>query len=161
MLIDNAQVRAFLPHREPFLFVDTVEAILPPDNDETVFQEGKSLKGVEVKAHYFTSPDHPIFQGHFPGNPILPGVIQVEMMAQTAGFTVAKLYSWPFKDLNLKMALLGVDNAKFRRPVVPGMELMMKSVCVKFKGKMSAYDCSIYCGDNLMSEASILASFEQ
>ena len=158
MLIDKEQVKAFLPHREPFLFVDSVESISGPSE---IVTETKKLEGTEVKCKYFIGKDHPVFKGHFPGNPILPGVIQVEMMGQTAGFTIAKLYPWPFKDINLKMALLKVENAKFRKPITPEMELDIVSTCRKFRKQMSTYDCKIYHKGTLMSEASILASFEE
>jgi 3-hydroxyacyl-[acyl-carrier-protein] dehydratase len=160
MLIDKEQVKAFLPHREPFLFIDTVESISGPSSTEGPVKYVKDLEGVEVKTKYHIGADHPVFEGHFPGNPILPGVIQVEMMGQTAGFTIAKLYPWPFKDINLKMALLKVENAKFRKPITPDMELDIVSTCRKFRKQMSTYDCKIYHKGTLMSEASILASFE-
>ena len=156
MLIDKEQVKAFLPHREPFLFIDTVESISGP----SFAKDTKELEGVEVKTNYYIGGNHPVFEGHFPGNPILPGVIQVEMMAQTAGFTIAKLYPMPFKDINLKMALLKVENAKFRKPITPDMDLEIVSTCRKFRKQMSTYDCKIYHKGTLMSEASILASFE-
>jgi len=161
MLIDKEQVKAFLPHREPFLFIDSVESISGPSSTEGPVKDVKNLEGVEVKANFYIAPEHPVLEGHFPGNPIVPGVIQVEMMAQTAGFTIAKLYAWPFKDINLKMALLKVENAKFRKPITPDMDLEIVSTCRKFKKSMSAYDCKIYHKGTLMSEASLLASFEQ
>ncbi|RLA63331.1 MAG: hypothetical protein DRQ88_05710 [Epsilonproteobacteria bacterium] len=157
MLIDKEQVKAFLPHRDPFLFIDSVESISGPSD---LVKDTKELEGVEVKTKYYIDKDHPVFKGHFPGNPILPGVIQVEMMAQTAGFTITKLYSMPFKDIDLKMALLKVENAKFRRPITPDMELDIVSICRKFKKKIAVYDCQIFHQGNLMSEASVLASFD-
>jgi len=158
MLIDKEQVKAFLPHREPFLFIDSVESI---SGSIGPVKDVKTLEGTEVKTKYFIGKDHPVFEGHFPGNPILPGVLQVEMMAQTAGFTIARLYPWPFKNINLKMALLKVENAKFRKPITPEMELEIVSTCRRFKKQMSTYDCQIYHKGTLMSEASLLASFEQ
>ena len=160
MLFNREQVMAFLPHRDPFLFIDSVESI---DCGEREMIEGevpisgKDLEGMWVNATFFTRPDLSIFAGHFPGNPILPGVVQVEMMGQAACFLVTKLFSNPSK-INLQVALMGVSNAKFRKPITPNMHLKIRAKCVKARGTIMSYDCQIYHQDELMSEASILAT---
>jgi 3-hydroxyacyl-[acyl-carrier-protein] dehydratase len=159
MNLDKEKVKSFLPHREPFLFVDSVESIKYLDEKKN---NGKidNLEGCEIKAKYFISPDHPILAGHFPGNPIVPGVVQVEMMAQVSSFSLYRLFNKPIEEINLKLALLSVSNAKFRKPIVPNMELNIVALCTKFRGKHSTYDCKIYHNGELMSEASLFASFD-
>ena len=101
MKLDLEQIKDLIPHRDPFLFVDTCEIISPGEH-------GKSQK-------YF-SKDEFFFSGHFPDNPIVPGVIIVEAMAQTAGIVV----SYKLRDYKEKSVLfMSVNKAKFRKPILP------------------------------------------
>ncbi len=164
MELDKEQVKSFLPHRDPFLFIDKVESIRFVNPGQ---KEGKvdNLVGCEVRAKFFIRPDHPILEGHFPGNPIVPGVVQVEMMAQASSLGLCKLFDRPFEKKDLKLALLSVSNAKFRKPILPNMDLEIVALCTKFRGKQginahSTYECKIYHNNELMSEASLFAFFE-
>ena len=166
MLYDKEQVMQFLPHRDPFLFIDSVSAIRAanPDDEWTgeelsAAEKVRRLVGSEVLAHYYTRSDHPIFAGHFPGNPIMPGVVQVEMMAQAAGFVVHLLYQ-DITKLDLDVALLGVNSARFRRPVVPDMELTIKTKCLKSRGSIMTNECQLLQGDCVLSQAEIMASMK-
>lgn len=159
MLIDKEKVMLFLPHREPFLFVDGVEKIIIQGRD---LKEGdtitpKELVGSEVLAHYYTRGDHPIFAGHFPGNPILPGVVQIEMMAQASSFGLTVAFPNCF-EMDMDVALLSVSEAKFRKPVLPEMDLVIKTKCTKLRGNFHSHDCEIYHNDELMSQATVMAS---
>ena len=159
MLLDHEKVLTFLPHRDPFLFVDTIESVRL---DGWTFGEGivetKESIGTEVVGHYYCREDHPIFEGHFPGKPILPGVVQVEMMAQGSSFSILTVHPEPFGSHALDIALMSVSNAKFRKPVLPGMNLVMKSRLTKYRGTMMACDCMLFNEGTLMSEVSVLAS---
>jgi len=158
MLLNKEQVMNFLPHREPFLFIDSVESVSSDkEPGENGYLSQKELAGAKVVAHYRTLKDHPIFAGHFPGNPILPGVVQVEMMAQASSFIFALTQDIATKS-NLDVALVGITNAKFRKPILPEMDLRIETVCSKMRGPMIASDCKIYCGEDLLSEVSVLAS---
>ena len=101
MNIDIDQIKKLIPHRHPFLFVDKCEIIVPGEH-------GKSEK-IFLENEYF-------FKGHFPNNPIVPGVIIVEAMAQTAGVVV----SFKLKEYTEKSVLfMSVNKAKFRKPIIP------------------------------------------
>ena len=101
MKLDIEEIKKLIPHRDPFLFVDTCEIITPGEH-------GKSEK--------FFSNDEYFFKGHFPNNPIVPGVIIVEAMAQTAGIVV----SYKLREYNEKSVLfMSVNKARFRKPILP------------------------------------------
>ena len=117
----------------------------------------KDLVGSKVTAQYFTRKDHPIFEGHFPGKPILPGVVQVEMMAQVSSFALSKIHK-DSKNLEMDVALLSVSDAKFRKPVLPEYELEIRTTCTKVRGGFMNHDCEIYHEGELMSQASVFAT---
>ena len=159
MLLNKEQVQLFLPHRDPFLFIDSVESIIIDEKEIGIdlVITAKELQGAQITAHYKTDKDHAIFAGHFPGNPILPGVVQVEMMAQAATFSILALIEKPF-EVDLNVALLSVANAKFRAPVTPGMDLVIKATCIKNRAHFMSYDCEILSGGKIISQASVMAS---
>jgi len=111
MILDNIEIKKLIPHRAPFLFVDTCDIIIP---------------GEHGKSHKIFSNEEYFFKGHFPDNPIVPGVIIVEAMAQTAGIVV----SYKLRDFEEKSVLfMSVNKAKFRKPVHPNEKVTFE---VKF-----------------------------
>ena len=111
MKLEIDQIKKLIPHRDPFLFIDSCEIITPGEY-------GKSQK-IFSENEYF-------FKGHFPDNPIVPGVIIVEAMAQTAGIVV----SYKLRDFQEKSVLfMSVNKAKFRKPVLPNDKVVFE---VKF-----------------------------
>lgn len=159
MLLDLDRVKAFLPHRDPFLFVDSVFEAQAAPNAPAEILNLKELLDCKVHAKYETKRDHPIFAGHFPDHPILPGVVQVEMMAQASSFIITLM-----KDFNentkLDTALVSVSNAKFRKPIYPDMKLDIKTTCTKIRGAMVADFCEIFHDGELMSQAEIMATIK-
>jgi 3-hydroxyacyl-[acyl-carrier-protein] dehydratase len=106
MGLDSAALVALLPHRSPFLFVDRVDEHIP---------------GVSIRARFLVTGDEPFLAGHFPGNPIFPGVLQLEALAQAGA--IAVLADERFAG---KLPLFGgVEGARFRRVVRPGDELIL------------------------------------
>ena len=164
MQLSKEQVMAFLPHRDPFLFINTVSKItlaqdLDQKNGEDQFSVAsvKELIGGSVTAHFHVDKSMDIFRGHFPGRPILPGVIQIEMMAQASCMLIAR----SVEDLNnpeLEVALMGITSAKFRHPVGPSDDLTINSTCQKVRGPVMRYEAKIFRHDQVVSEATILAS---
>ena len=157
MLVDDCVVTKFLPHREPFLFVDNIKEIVFPELLAGEKPTVKDFLGSEVVATYLTKPDHPIFAGHFPGHPVFPGVLQVEMMAQVAGFAFIKIFD-DDKLANVKMAFMSIQSAKFRKPILPNMQLLTKTKCLKVRGGVNRFSGQIYHNEELMAEAEFTAS---
>lgn len=116
MAIYTAQeIMNIIPHRYPFLLIDTVEELEP---------------GVRAVGKKCVSVNEPFFQGHFPGNPVMPGALIVEALAQVGA--VAMLSQPEFKGRTAYFA--GIDKARFRRKVVPGDVLLLETEIIKVKG---------------------------
>jgi beta-hydroxyacyl-ACP dehydratase FabZ len=112
-VMEQAEIQALLPHRYPFLLVDRV---LELDPDRRIV----GIKNVTV--------NEPFFQGHFPGRPVMPGVLILEAMAQVGGLLAFKSLGAASRPV---VYLTGVDGAKFRKPVVPGDRLRFEIDVVK------------------------------
>lgn len=160
MLMDKKQVMDFLPHRDPFLFIDTVKEIILPEGIDS--QKGPfsptQLIGGKAICTFKVDNSVKVLEGHFPGDPILPGVVQVEMMAQAASFLA--MYCKPNETAKIEVALLGIDSARFRKPIIPPMDLEVHATLTKVRGPIQMYDCSIYSNGDLMSQTSVMASLK-
>lgn len=154
MELNFEQVKDFLPHRDPFLFIDSVESI---STEKTEINDSKDLIGSKVKAHFFVSEKMKVLEGHFPGNPILPGVVQIEMMAQACAFTSMPLRSGNKADYDVETLLLGVESSKFRKQILPGMKLEIFTHMTKCRSNIANYDCEIHHDGKKVSEATIMA----
>ena len=114
-LLTTREIMEIIPHRHPFLLIDTIEALEP---------------GVSAVGKKCVTFDEPYFAGHFPGEPVMPGVLIVEAMAQTGA--VAMLCQEAFKGKTAYFA--GINSAKFKKKVVPGDVLMIETQIIKVKG---------------------------
>ena len=162
MFLNKEEVKKWLPHREPFLFIDTVESVETSSSKSSHIDKAftpKDLLGRKVVAYYKTKVDHPIFKGHFPDRPILPGVIQIEMMAQSSIFCLSEFCRKACNN-SLEMALLSLENVKFRRPIFPEMQLRIESECKKIRGSFMINQCKIYFEEKLCSEAICMTSLK-
>lgn len=142
---DIQMIQRILPHRYPFLLVDSVRDIVP------------HVSAVGIKNVTFNEPH---FQGHFPGFPIMPGVTIIEAMAQTAAVMVG--VSSGFADKNVLVYFMSVENAKFRRKVGPGdvLELAVKVSRGKAGGKVWKFDGRATVGGELAAECAFAAMIE-
>ena len=136
-ILDINEIRAILPHRYPFLLVDR---ILEMDAERVV-----GIKNV--------TNNEPFFQGHFPDFPVMPGVLIVEAMAQTAGILV--LASLPNRDSKLVL-LVAIESARFRRPVVPGDTLRMEMAVVKRKASVAKFAGRATVDGQLVAEVEVM-----
>ncbi len=156
MFLDNKQVLNYLPHRNPFLFIDSIESINVPDIKMTSW---KGLEGAEVIACYRPDKNLEIFKGHFPDKPILPGVIHLEIMAQASSFVLYYLFKNKFNDISFlnrtDFFLSNIRSTKFRNPIIPEMDLTVKVKCNKCRNPFLNTLCKIYFKDVLMSESDL------
>ncbi len=111
------EIMEIIPHRQPFLLIDTIEELEP---------------GVRAVGKKCVSFNEPYFAGHFPGNPVMPGVLIVEAMAQVGAVALLGLPQWKGKTAYF----VGIDGVKFRRKVVPGDVLMLETKIVTCKGSI-------------------------
>ena len=159
MFMDLETVKKFLPHRDPFLFIDCIEKLEYPQAEPLNgrFRTLREIVGTQIVAHYKIKEDMEILKGHFPGNPIVPGVCQIEMMAQASAMSLVGCVE-DLENASIEVALLGAETCKFRKPVVPGMELVIYAECIKSRPPFSTYKCRIEHEGSLVSQAQVFAS---
>ena len=139
-LLNSSEIYKALPHEHPFKLVDKI-----------IYLDHKSVVGVKNVAI-----SEPYFQGHFPDNPVMPGVLQLETMAQVGGIFVLNTVEDPE---NYWTFFMGVNNCKFRKPVVPGDTLVIKcELLAPIKRGIAQMKGEAYVGDTLVCEAEILAN---
>jgi 3-hydroxyacyl-[acyl-carrier-protein] dehydratase len=138
---DILEIMKYLPHRYPFLLIDRVIEIVP---DEKIV----AIKNVSM--------NEPFFQGHFPGMPIMPGVLIVEAMAQAGGvlFTSAA----PPDQHGAVMFFMGIDKAKFRKPVVPGDQLVIEAKVLRKRAKALKLSATATVDGAVVAEAELMAT---
>jgi 3-hydroxyacyl-[acyl-carrier-protein] dehydratase len=140
MTFDIQEIMNLLPHRYPFLLIDRVVEFEP------------KVRLVAIKN---VTINEPFFQGHFPGAPIMPGVLVIEAMAQAG----AVLMMAEFEDRNSKLAVFtGIEKAKFRRQVTPGDQLRIEVVVLNFKTRIGRMEAKAYIGEKLACEAILTCS---
>lgn len=147
--IKGAILQDYLPHRYPFLLIDKVVSI-----------EGGSLDnraGRTIHAIKNVSFNEPFFPGHFPGNPIMPGVLILESMAQTCAMCC---FIPVTADKEYRFYIAGSNKARFRKPVVPGDTIEHRVTCIKDKKRMLVFDCKAYVDGELVAESEIMASVQ-
>ena len=114
-LLNTQQIMEILPHRNPFLLIDTIEELVP---------------GEKAVAKKNVTMNEPYFMGHFPGNPVMPGVLIIEALAQTGAVAILCQDVWKGKTAYFA----GINNAKFKQKVVPGDTLELTTEIIKVKG---------------------------
>jgi 3-hydroxyacyl-[acyl-carrier-protein] dehydratase len=136
--LENSDIQRLLPHRYPFLLVDRIVDILPDGAG------GTGIKNVTA--------NEPQFMGHFPGNPVMPGVLMVEGMAQTAGAIAASLQGAAGSS---SVLFLTIDKAKFRKQVVPGDTVEYRVLRKAKKRSMYWFRGEAYVRGELVAEAEV------
>jgi 3-hydroxyacyl-[acyl-carrier-protein] dehydratase len=136
--LDILQIQAFLPHRYPFLLIDKVIECEP----------GVRLLGVKNVTY-----NEPFFQGHFPQKPIMPGVLILEALAQSTGLLASETAGDEL--IGMIYYLVGIDKAKFKRPVVPGDQLILEAKFIKSKRNIWAFECRAEVDGEFVASAEI------
>lgn len=146
VLLDAEVVRALLPQKAPFAFVDEILEL----------DEGTPDVLPSIVGRYHVTGEEEFFKGHFPGNPVMPGVLQIESMAQAATLLtmIAKCETVEGK----RPAFIGVENCRFRSPVAPGMDLSIRVSMTTARRTVFKYSGKIFCGEILVCEADFSAA---
>lgn len=138
---DIKDIMKLIPHRYPFLLIDRITECFP----------GKSVKGYKN-----VTMNEPYFMGHFPDNPIMPGVLQVEALAQLSSGILMTL-----PEYKGKLALFaGIDGVRFKRIVTPGDKLEMQAEIVRLKGPIAKVKCSASVDGKIVTEAELMFSVQ-
>jgi len=144
VMIDVREIMEIMPHRYPFLLVDRIVSL----------KEGEEIVGIKN-----VTINEPFFAGHFPGNPIMPGVLIIEAMAQVGG--VLAFHSSPKEWAGSLVYFMGIDKVRFRKPVVPGDQLRLKLTTIRQKQKVFKMRGEAYVEDTLVAEAELMAAIER
>jgi UDP-3-O-[3-hydroxymyristoyl] N-acetylglucosamine deacetylase / 3-hydroxyacyl-[acyl-carrier-protein] dehydratase len=137
---DITAIMDIMPHRYPLLLVDRITRI----------EEGESIEGIKN-----VTVNEGFFQGHFPGHPIMPGVLILEAMAQVGGLLLLNSVPDPSNKL---LYFTAIDGARFRRPVVPGDQLKFRLELIRFRGTTAKMRGEARVDDQLVAEAELLAT---
>jgi beta-hydroxyacyl-ACP dehydratase FabZ len=140
-MMDINEIMNFLPHRYPFLLIDRI----------LEFEASKRIVGLKN-----VTINEPFFQGHFPGHPIMPGVLQLEAMAQTGGVLAMKSLS-PEEVKKKILIFMSIDKAKFRKPVVPGDQVRFELDVIKERGPIKSFKATAIVDGVVVSEAEMMA----
>jgi 3-hydroxyacyl-[acyl-carrier-protein] dehydratase len=140
-MLDVNEIMKLLPHRYPFLLVDRVIEVDP----------GKKIVGLKN-----VTINEPFFPGHFPGHPVMPGVLIVEAMAQVAAILV---YSSSEDNKGKITYFVGIDNTKFRKPVVPGDQLRLELEVIGCRRGIYTFAGKAYVDGKLVTESELRATF--
>ncbi len=155
--LNAEQVKRYLPHRYPFLLVDRILEIQTPGSvDEPVAEK----VGVQVTGLKNISWNEPWCAGHFPEFTLFPGVFIIEAMAQVASFSVYPFFKGHEDKIarDFRLILVGVDEARFRKPVVPGDTLLIKTKVKKQRGELWVFEAEASVDGQLVAEAEIKAN---
>jgi 3-hydroxyacyl-[acyl-carrier-protein] dehydratase len=145
--VEACDIQKYLPHRYPFLLIDRVLSMeLEPE---------KRLIGVKN-----VSGNEPFFQGHFPGNPVMPGVLMIEAMAQAAGM-LAHLAAEVDGETGELYYLVKVDDARFSQVVVPGDQLVLDVIQKRIMRRMGQYECQALVNDKRVASCKLLCAGKQ
>jgi len=139
---DILTVMEKLPHRYPFLLVDRIIKLIP--DDKIV-----ALKNVTI--------NEPFFQGHFPGKPVMPGVLIIEALAQAGGILAYE--TAPSEKRDRLIYFMGMDKVRFRKMVLPGDQIILEAKILKFRSKVAKMSGTATVDDQLVAEAVLMASF--
>jgi 3-hydroxyacyl-[acyl-carrier-protein] dehydratase len=140
--IDIKGILELLPHRYPFIMVDRILEV----------EHGKTITGLKN-----VSMGEPFFQGHFPGEPVMPGVLILEGMAQVG--SILAYISSPQNIGDRRVYFAGLDKVRFRRVVRPGDQLVFKLEMIRLKTKIAKMAGKAYVDDELATEAELMATF--
>ena len=142
MQLDINEIMKILPHRYPFLMVDKIVEV----------EHGKRCVGIKN-----VTINEPFFQGHFPGHPVMPGVLIIEAMAQVAGIMA---YLASDEATRAKVTyFMAIDNARFRKPVTPGDQLRIEIVTTMHRRGIWGVEGKAFVGETLVTEADLKATF--
>lgn len=141
-MIEISEILSLLPHNYPFLLVDRI----------IEFEPEKRIVGIKNVTF-----NEPFFPGHFPGRPIMPGVLIIEALAQTGGILAFK--SFPQK--RGSVLFLGIDEARFRKPVLPGDQMRLSVEVLKRRREIWIFEGKAYVGDEIVAEAKIMAALKE
>ncbi len=142
-VIEISRILEMLPHRYPFILVDRVLRLTP----------GESIRGLKN-----VTINEPFFQGHFPGAPVMPGVLIVEAMAQTGGILVMETWKEMGHSSGGPIYFMSMDQVRFRKPVIPGDQLIMDLELVKLRAKVAKMMGRAFVDEQLVAEGELMAS---
>ena len=142
--VEAGDIEKYLPHRYPFLLIDRVISMQMEPEKKLI-----GIKNVTV--------NEPFFTGHFPGNPVMPGVLMIEAMAQAAGM-LAHLAAETAGEKGELYYLVKVDNARFSQIVVPGDQLVLEALQKRIKRRMGWYECQASVNGKRVASCELLCS---
>ncbi len=142
-MLDVNEIKSILPHRYPFLLVDRINELEP----------GKYVVGIKN-----VTINEEFFQGHFPNQPMMPGVLILESMAQVSGFLMKHSVEKPQNKIPV---IASLDKARFRKPVIPGDTLIIKAKVLKLRRNIARVEAKAFVEESLVTEAELMFAVQE
>lgn len=149
IIFDISDIMELLPHRDPFLFVDSIVEFKPDR---------------KIVANRYLRPDEPFFKGHFPSEPIMPGVLMTDALAQTSGLLwgfTKKVSKDSSDDEKKAIFYLATDNMKYLKPVRPGADLVLESVFMENFGLLYKYKVAAFVNNITVAKGSLTLAIQE